>query len=106
MEEMAFPRSKVNVQTGIPHVVAASFEGLTRKPVVKAPHFFSHLIPRNPDERLGGSGRKIHYDKVAFFVLDPTPTQNIHIALVIGPAAPLAKSPLPVPEDVVVDLLQ
>jgi hypothetical protein len=45
---------------------AAPFEGITCRPVVKTPHSVFQLIPRNPDQRLGGCIRKIDDNKAPF----------------------------------------
>jgi len=106
MKEMAFPRTKVYIQTGIPHLIPASIVGLTRHDVNEAPGLSLEFIPGHVDERLSRSLGEIHDDKVTLLALDPAPTQNIQIALVVRPAGPLTELPLTIPEDVIVDRLQ
>ena len=103
---MPTPGPQIDVQTGIPHLVATPVVGFARQDIVEEPGPSSQFIPGHPDERLGGPGRKIHDDEVALLVLDPAPGENIPAAPVVGPAAFLAEAPFAVAKDITMDLLQ
>ena len=106
LEHVALPWLQVHIQTGIPHIVAASVVNPARQHIAEAPPRSSERIPRHSDKSLGGRGRKIHHDEPAFFILHPAPGENVQAALVVGPSAPLTETPFTIPEDVTIRLFQ
>ncbi len=105
-KEMPTPGPKINVQTWSHNLVTAPVVGFIRQDIAEKPRPSSQFIPGDPDERLGGPGRKIHDDHVTFLALDPAPGENILAAPVVGPAAFLAEAPFAISKDVMMDLLQ
>ena len=58
------------------------------------------------DTRLGCFLPEIDDDEIALIVLHPAPGENILAALVVGPAAPLAETPLAILKDIAMGLFQ
>ena len=103
---MAFPRSQIDIQTGIPHLTPVSVVGFTGQNIVEAPFLPSQLIPRHVDTRLGSFLPEVYDDEIALIVLDPAPSENILAALVVGPAAPLTETPFTIPKDITIGPFQ
>ena len=58
------------------------------------------------DTRLGCSLPEIDDDEIALIVLYPAPGEEILAALVVGPAAAVAETPLAIPKDIAMGHLQ
>jgi hypothetical protein len=56
--------------------------------------------------RLGGSPPEIDDDEIALIALDPAPGQNVQVALIVRPSAPLTEAPMTVPDDVTINRFQ
>ena len=76
------------------HLAAIPLIHCAGETINESPGAAGKVMPGNLDEALSASRRKINYNKIACFFFAPAPGDKVRAALVVRPAAALAKLPL------------
>ena len=90
---MIAPPLQVHIQPHIVHLVALTLIHGTRQRIRESPRAAGDVLPRDPNPPLRPSFRQIDDDYATLFPLAPAPGDQVHAALVVRPAASLAKRP-------------
>src|SRR5512139_1504873 len=97
-QAMEAPRHQVDEKTRGEHLVALPLIHLTAEGISQSPGFPGQIIPGNTDASLAPESGEVHHDQPPFLASPPAPAQQIQVAGVIRPAAPLTEPPVPVSE--------